>query len=84
MVAFLRRFSLHSLSALSIDPIFGAEERMADRPRMMKVAALRKQSQARPGLRPQAPPAAPNTNRLCPYPLVERDSLLRRDRATDE
>jgi len=26
--------------------------------------------------------SSPNTNRLCPYPLAERDSLLRRDRAT--
>ncbi len=45
-------------------------------------AGAREQSQARPGLRPQAPPGLASTNSLCPYPLVERDSLLRRDRAT--
>ena len=35
-----------------------------------------------PALAHKHPPAAPNTNRLCPYPLAERDSDLRRDRAT--
>ena len=35
-----------------------------------------------PGLRPQAPPAAPIPKSLRSYPLAERNSLLRRDRAT--
>jgi hypothetical protein len=46
------------------------------------VLSIPTQSQARPGLRPQAPPGLASTKSLRSYPLAERDSLLRRDRAT--